>query len=95
MLYVIFDGTTDQTITTVTSMKEVNDWLEKDANYYWQPADQQVLCQLAGSQRSQATGMRVAPARAVPTSQPQPALAGGGGGREMEGRENGNKCDNI
>ncbi len=39
MLYVIFDGTTDQTITTVTSMKEVNDWLEKDANYYWQPAD--------------------------------------------------------
>ena len=93
MLYVIFDGTTDQTITTVTSMKEVNDWLEKDANYYWQPADQQVLCQLAGSQRSQATGMSVAPARAVPTSQRgtseglgQPSRGGGwqGNGREGE-----------
>jgi hypothetical protein len=39
MLYVIFDTTTDETITTVSSMKEVNDWLEKGANYSWQPAD--------------------------------------------------------
>jgi hypothetical protein len=39
MLYVIFNTVTDETITTVTSMKEVNDWLEKSANYSWQPAD--------------------------------------------------------
>ena len=39
MLYVIFDTTTDETITTVASMKEVNDWLEKSANESWQPAD--------------------------------------------------------
>ena len=39
MLYVIFNTVTDETITTVASMKEVNDWLEKSANYAWQIAD--------------------------------------------------------